>query len=264
MWEVWYWHLKCPYVLIYLWTVKDQPEDSTEQSAPASPSSSQTKDGIFKEPLVLQDTEAHDENLTEQTHHIIIPSYASWFDYNRYENELTCFLLFSWTHIFMLNCYLWSRQLSLLELTIVERCRAIYRDEPSEIKSGQGFFTCMKRQLWCVEAVLIHSSRPTRIPPLHLRSTKVQLRVLGSDECFYKCTGENYRTSGWMTGTQLIYGAWNLLFSNKCDYFFIMYLFFSVHAIERRALPEFFNGKNKSKSPEVWVTEREGFVNISI
>ena len=164
----------------------------------------------------------------------------------------------------MLNCYLWSRQLSLLELTIVERCRAIYRDEPSEIKSGQGFFTCMKRQLWCVEAVQIHSSRPTRIPPLYLRSTEVQLRVLGSDECFYKCTGENYRTSGWMTGTQLIYGAWNLLFSNKCDYFFIMYLFFSVHAIERRALPEFFNGKNKSKSPEVWVTEREGFVNISI
>ena len=112
----------------------------------------------------------------------------------------------------MLNCYLWSRQLSPLEFTIVERCRAIYRDEPSEIKSGQGFFTCMKRQLWCVEAVLIHSSRPTRIPPLHLRSTKVQLRVLGSDECFYKCTGENYRTSGWMTGTQLIYGAWNFFF----------------------------------------------------
>ncbi|PFX30455.1 SWI/SNF complex subunit SMARCC2 [Stylophora pistillata] len=61
---------------------QDQPEESTEQSAPASPSSSQTKDGIFKEPLVVQDTETHDENLTEQTHHIIIPSYASWFDYN--------------------------------------------------------------------------------------------------------------------------------------------------------------------------------------
>ena len=28
---------------------------------------------------------------------------------------------------------------------------------------------------------------------------------------------------------------------------------FSVHAIERRAIPEFFNGKNKSKTPEVWV-----------
>lgn len=25
----------------------------------------------------------------------------------------------------------------------------------------------------------------------------------------------------------------------------------SVHAIERRALPEFFNGKNKSKTPEM-------------
>lgn len=72
---------------------KDQPEDSTEQSAPASPSSSQTKDGLFKEPLVMPDSEPHDENLTEQTHHIIIPSYASWFDYNRYskanENEPT-------------------------------------------------------------------------------------------------------------------------------------------------------------------------------
>ena len=131
-------------------------------------------------------------------------------------------------------------------------------------KVGSGFFTCMKRQLWCVEAVQIHSSRPTKIPPLHLRSTKVQLRVLGSDECFYKCTGENYRTSESMAGTQLLCGAWNLLFSNKCDYFFIMYLFFSVHAIERRALPEFFNGKNKSKSPEVWVTERGEFVNVSI
>lgn len=27
----------------------------------------------------------------------------------------------------------------------------------------------------------------------------------------------------------------------------------SVHAIERRALPEFFNGKNKSKTPEMCV-----------
>lgn len=29
---------------------------------------------------------------------------------------------------------------------------------------------------------------------------------------------------------------------------------FSIHEIERRALPEFFNGKNKSKSPEMWVS----------
>jgi len=27
----------------------------------------------------------------------------------------------------------------------------------------------------------------------------------------------------------------------------------SLHAIERRALPEFFNGKNKSKTPEMFV-----------
>ena len=95
--------------LIYLLTVKDQPEDSTEQSAPVSPSSSQTKDGIFKEPLVLQDTEAHDENLTEQTHHIIIPSYASWFDYNRYESELACFFTL------FLNSYFYAELLFVVK-----------------------------------------------------------------------------------------------------------------------------------------------------
>ena len=77
------WLSKFDYYNFYL-APKDQPEEGTEQSAPVSPSSSQTKDGLFKEPLVMPDSEPHDENLTEQTHHIIIPSYASWFDYNRY------------------------------------------------------------------------------------------------------------------------------------------------------------------------------------
>ena len=62
-------------------------EESAEQSAPGSPSSTATagKEGgvVAKEPVSAHDTEPHDENLTEQTHHIIIPSYASWFDYNR-------------------------------------------------------------------------------------------------------------------------------------------------------------------------------------
>ena len=38
----------------------------------------------------MPDAEPHDENLTEQTHHIIIPSYASWFDYNRFANCFNC------------------------------------------------------------------------------------------------------------------------------------------------------------------------------
>lgn len=72
-------------ILLFLGFLQEQPEESAEQSAAGSPSSSQNKDGIFKEPLNVPDSEPHDENLTEQTHHIIIPSYASWFDYNRYE-----------------------------------------------------------------------------------------------------------------------------------------------------------------------------------
>lgn len=31
----------------------------------------------------VKGTDLHEDNVTEQTHHIIIPSYAAWFDYNR-------------------------------------------------------------------------------------------------------------------------------------------------------------------------------------
>ena len=30
----------------------------------------------------LEDKEDMEDNVTEQTHHIIVPSYSSWFDYN--------------------------------------------------------------------------------------------------------------------------------------------------------------------------------------
>lgn len=30
----------------------------------------------------------------------------------------------------------------------------------------------------------------------------------------------------------------------------------SIHTIEKRALPEFFNGKNKSKTPEIYLAYR--------
>lgn len=31
----------------------------------------------------VKGSDLHEDNVTEQTHHIIIPSYAAWFDYNR-------------------------------------------------------------------------------------------------------------------------------------------------------------------------------------
>ncbi|MEQ2172321.1 hypothetical protein GOODEAATRI_019886 [Goodea atripinnis] len=31
----------------------------------------------------VKSSDLHEDNVTEQTHHIIIPSYAAWFDYNR-------------------------------------------------------------------------------------------------------------------------------------------------------------------------------------
>lgn len=33
----------------------------------------------------------------------------------------------------------------------------------------------------------------------------------------------------------------------------------SIHTIEKRALPEFFNGKNKSKTPEIYLAYRLAF-----
>ena len=37
--------------------------------------------GVKGEPV--KGSDLHEDNVTEQTHHIIIPSYAAWFDYNR-------------------------------------------------------------------------------------------------------------------------------------------------------------------------------------
>lgn len=35
----------------------------------------------------VKGSDLHEDNVTEQTHHIIIPSYAAWFDYNRFVRE---------------------------------------------------------------------------------------------------------------------------------------------------------------------------------
>ena len=31
---------------------------------------------------VMEDSRKDEDNMTEQTHHIIVPSYSAWFDYN--------------------------------------------------------------------------------------------------------------------------------------------------------------------------------------
>ncbi|EDO49454.1 predicted protein, partial [Nematostella vectensis] len=61
-------------------STEETPQNTESSPAPTSPAPSGPE--ILKEPLNLPDTEQHDENLTEQTHHIVIPSYASWYDYN--------------------------------------------------------------------------------------------------------------------------------------------------------------------------------------
>ncbi|KAG2467863.1 SMRC2 protein, partial [Polypterus senegalus] len=58
----------------------DEQEDDTMEAAgkDEEESSSGNKGEQTKNP------DLHEDNVTEQTHHIIIPSYAAWFDYNSY------------------------------------------------------------------------------------------------------------------------------------------------------------------------------------
>lgn len=39
-------------------------------------------EGRAEEEVEETKVEDDDDNVTEQTHHIVVPSYASWFDYN--------------------------------------------------------------------------------------------------------------------------------------------------------------------------------------
>lgn len=58
-------HLECVFVL-------NQEEEEGSPSVKGEP---------------VKGSDLHEDNVTEQTHHIIIPSYAAWFDYNRLGKE---------------------------------------------------------------------------------------------------------------------------------------------------------------------------------
>eukprot|EP00096_Caligus_rogercresseyi_P007034 TRINITY_DN2431_c0_g3_i1.p1 TRINITY_DN2431_c0_g3~~TRINITY_DN2431_c0_g3_i1.p1 ORF type:complete len:894 (-),score=255.54 TRINITY_DN2431_c0_g3_i1:1338-3953(-) len=56
---------------------EDKEDDNAELEDPEDEDSNSL---LFNRDL--KDTEESEDNVTEQTHHIIIPSYSSWFDYN--------------------------------------------------------------------------------------------------------------------------------------------------------------------------------------
>ena len=43
----------------------------------------ESMDTSTDEKKAKQNTSEQEDNVTEQTHHIIVPSYSAWFDYNR-------------------------------------------------------------------------------------------------------------------------------------------------------------------------------------
>lgn len=121
----------------------------------------------------VKGSDLHEDNVTEQTHHIIIPSYAAWFDYNRWEQKKKTTTNGQWSDFRDVSGSSEKKQL----LSVLVEMKSRKREREREKWVIQLFFSC--------------ESSSVIIVPL------------------------------------------------------------SVHAIERRALPEFFNGKNKSKTPEM-------------
>lgn len=58
------------------------------------------------------------------------------------------------------------------------------------------------------------------------------------------------------TGTVFKYHFCTFTFPQCAEHFSSWFDYNSIHSIEKRALPEFFNGKNKSKTPEVYLSYR--------
>ncbi|KAM8975886.1 SWI/SNF complex subunit SMARCC2 isoform 2-T2 [Pelodytes ibericus] len=61
-------------------TVTDLDEQEDESMETVTKEEDETSSGNKSEQVKTSDL--HEDNVTEQTHHIIIPSYAAWFDYN--------------------------------------------------------------------------------------------------------------------------------------------------------------------------------------
>ncbi|KAM4794982.1 SWI/SNF complex subunit SMARCC2 isoform 3-T3 [Rhinophrynus dorsalis] len=61
-------------------TVTDLDEQEDESMEAVTKEEDENSSGIKSEQVKTSDL--HEDNVTEQTHHIIIPSYAAWFDYN--------------------------------------------------------------------------------------------------------------------------------------------------------------------------------------
>ncbi|NXA02605.1 SMRC2 protein, partial [Nesospiza acunhae] len=64
-------------------TMTDLGESEEPQQSPGTPGlADEEENGTGSKGEQAKNPDLHEDNVTEQTHHIIIPSYAAWFDYN--------------------------------------------------------------------------------------------------------------------------------------------------------------------------------------
>ncbi|NXU94402.1 SMRC2 protein, partial [Xiphorhynchus elegans] len=64
-------------------TMTDLGESEAPRQSPGTPGlADEEENGTGSKGEQAKNPDLHEDNVTEQTHHIIIPSYAAWFDYN--------------------------------------------------------------------------------------------------------------------------------------------------------------------------------------
>uniref|UniRef100_A0A674MMR5 SWI/SNF related BAF chromatin remodeling complex subunit C2 n=1 Tax=Takifugu rubripes TaxID=31033 RepID=A0A674MMR5_TAKRU len=64
---------------------ESSPVPASEDGNPAKTSTEEEEGSPSVKGEPVKGSDLHEDNVTEQTHHIIIPSYAAWFDYNSAE-----------------------------------------------------------------------------------------------------------------------------------------------------------------------------------
>ncbi|MGH0130718.1 UNVERIFIED_CONTAM: hypothetical protein FKN15_026566 [Acipenser sinensis] len=181
--------------------------------------------------------DSSEDNVTEQTHHIIIPSYASWFDYNCiHEIERRALPEF-------FNGKNKSKTPEILHLHITEVLLL------SEILLFC-FPLLMRVILATTEQLLENRESETALNAIcHEQEDEPMVTSGKEEEEQGKAEVNRLIDSSEDNVTEqthhIIIPSYASWFDYNC-----------IHEIERRALPEFFNGKNKSKTPEIFLAYR--------
>ncbi|CAG9112898.1 unnamed protein product [Plutella xylostella] len=208
-------------------SVEPPPAPASDAPSPAAPmdthdeSQGKHSDSNTQEMLTKEELE---DNVTDQTHHIIVPSYAAWFDYNCIH-------------------------------TIEKRALPEFFNGKNKSKTPEIYLAYSKQYIAIVEEQTHHIIVPSYAAWFDYNCIHtIEKRALpeffnGKNKSktpeIYLAYSQQYIAIVKDQTHHIIVPSYAAWFDYNC-----------IHTIEKRALPEFFNGKNKSKTPEIYLAYR--------